>query len=608
MFSFRRRSSKKSLDDLDSPQLKSSPSLPRLPSEEGIPWPQDLVDVDNIGDGASPKGRPRGATKTSLQNGSGTPAIPFHKPFRGPSVDGEGNGETISSLYMSHPPSAFPKASNAPPSSVRQRRARIPPTFNIMVVGGRGTGKSSFLRLLLETADISPTATAEQRSAIENFLSAGTKPTQQIQTASVEICESKFDRVLFSVIDTPGLDFSEGRGLRMERQVATIINYIDKQYAETMSEESKVIRQGKGDQHIHLCVYLVDPASILPASTREAPASTTSRDKNASDDSAVDIQHAASQVDDGGPNRLTMSPAEIRAIRGLSARANVLPVIAHADSLTDDRLAAVKDAVRRGLQEAGYDFGVFGPAKAPAGTKKVNGNGHSNGRKEDEEDEDEDEDEESDEAESPVRPTRHVVKLRASRHGKIVRSQSRSRRDLRSMADVEDSANDETESIANFRFSANIIKKEDLSALLPFAIIMPEATSTRNRSKGRPMSILSASKDSMHSAAVDDVATEEGHAAPSKHIRNPTFDGPPDDLRGVFIRKFRWGTVDVLDPSHCDFAALRTAVLSTHLKALKIRTKEVLYERYRTEKLVSWKERKHNDPVETQRMLAALEI
>lgn len=66
-------------------------------------------------------------------------------------------------------------------------------------------------------------------------------------------------------------DFSEGRGLRMERQVATIINHIDKQYAETMSEvscqvclcmiflltldtiqESKVIRQGKGDQHIHL--------------------------------------------------------------------------------------------------------------------------------------------------------------------------------------------------------------------------------------------------------------------------------------------------------------------------------------------------------------------
>lgn len=132
MFSFRRRSSKKSLGDLDSPQLKSSPSLPRLPSEEGIPWLQDLVDVDNIGDGTSPQARPRAATKTS-QNTSSTPAKPFHKLFRGPSVDGQGNGETISSLYMSHPPSAFQKATKAPPSSIRQRRARIPPTFNIMV-------------------------------------------------------------------------------------------------------------------------------------------------------------------------------------------------------------------------------------------------------------------------------------------------------------------------------------------------------------------------------------------------------------------------------------------------------------------------------------------
>ena len=41
---------------------------------------------------------------------------------------------------------------------------------------------------------------------------------------------------------------------------------------------------------------------------------------------------------------LTMSPAEIRVIRRLSARSNILPVIAHADSLTDEKLLAVKNA------------------------------------------------------------------------------------------------------------------------------------------------------------------------------------------------------------------------------------------------------------------------
>lgn len=38
---------------------------------------------------------------------------------------------------------------------------------------------------------------------------------------------------------------------------------------------------------------------------------------------------------------------------------NVLPVIARADELTNERLAAVKHAVRRDLAEAGIGFGIF---------------------------------------------------------------------------------------------------------------------------------------------------------------------------------------------------------------------------------------------------------
>ena len=108
---------------------------------------------------------------------------------------------------------------------------------------------------------------------MDRFLQGTTKHTQSIQTACVEICESRFDRLLFSVIDTPGLDFAEGRQLRLERQVNGIIKYLDSQYADTMSEvscpyqilinllptrphqESKVIRKSKGDQHIHLFVF-----------------------------------------------------------------------------------------------------------------------------------------------------------------------------------------------------------------------------------------------------------------------------------------------------------------------------------------------------------------
>lgn len=54
--------------------------------------------------------------------------------------------------------------------------------------------------------------------------------------ACVEICESRVDRVLLSVIDTPGLDFQEGHELKLERQVSSIMKYIDLQYADTMDE------------------------------------------------------------------------------------------------------------------------------------------------------------------------------------------------------------------------------------------------------------------------------------------------------------------------------------------------------------------------------------
>lgn len=76
----------------------------------------------------------------------------------------------------------------------------------------------------------------DQRAAVDRFLRGGPKATQSIETACVEICESRFDRVLLSVIDTPGLEFLEGRELKLERQVNAIIKYVDAQYADTMSE------------------------------------------------------------------------------------------------------------------------------------------------------------------------------------------------------------------------------------------------------------------------------------------------------------------------------------------------------------------------------------
>ncbi|KAF8147303.1 Septin-domain-containing protein [Mycena galopus ATCC 62051] len=495
---------------------------------------------------------------------------------------------------MSGAPTAFDshnRKSTAPAvSRYSQRRARVPPpsiswfaaipfcpanlrAYCSQVVGGKGTGKTSLLRLLLETADVSPSATVDQRAAVQRFLRGPPKATPIISTACVEICESRFDRVLFSVIDTPGLDFLESRELKLERQVNAIIKYIDVQYADTMSEESKVVRKSKGDQHIHLCIYMIDPSSIMTATARRGASSLPSKTRSETTVSArnppdlVPDTSSEDDSDDESEGTLTMSPAEVRVIRRLSARSNVLPVIARADSLTDEKLLAVKNA--------DVDNG-------PAET-----------------------DEEGDAEERQSRP---VIKLRPRLNRGL--SRSRSRRDLSRAADDERRPiSPDAESLANVRFSAHIVAKTDLGALMPFALIAPRLA---RGTSGGPLTtgaqyprVADAAIGDSHAQSMEDAMIPQTPSG-SMHGGLAYLQGPPDDLKGVFVRKFRWGTVDVLDPNHCDFSALRTAVLSTHLKVLKSHTKEVLYEKYRTEKLLARRATANITDDERQRLLEDL--
>lgn len=88
-----------------------------------------------------------------------------------------------------------------------------------MVAGARGTGKTSLIKLFLDTSDISSSATLEQKASVAAFLSKSRKGTRAIQKACVEITEARYDRILLTLIDTPGLRFGEGEELALERSV-----------------------------------------------------------------------------------------------------------------------------------------------------------------------------------------------------------------------------------------------------------------------------------------------------------------------------------------------------------------------------------------------------
>lgn len=184
--------------------------------------------------------------------------------------------------------------------------------------------------------------------------------------------------------------------------------------------------------------------------------------------------------------RPTLPLTDIGIIRRLSARVNVLPVVARADVLTNDRLAAVKIAIRRDLADAGIGFGIFDvepiPQYSPQDLKPAKphlDNGystHANGSS-------------STATSPPSTPTSPALPR------------------------------------------------------LPFALISPD---NYPHSDG-----VSRSPPSRH-----DLAQQYSPSHP-----NPPKNYPASRIfPGKFTRNYRWGSLDVMDGTHCDFVHIRAAI------------------------------------------------
>ncbi len=331
----------------------------------------------------------------------------------------------------------------------------------------------------------------------------------------------------------------------------------------------------------HSCIYLVDPASIVSSNTRRhlLPHKTLSKTTV----SALHPDETPPLTDDDGdsdldsdsnPGGLTMLPAELRVIRRLADRVNVLPVIGCAESLTDDKLRDVKATVKRELYETDLGFGVFTPEHvkfferssskedgplAADGKYAADLNGEISGDAAETDSESDDEDD--------AQSSRNVIRLRTGRQSVPPRrSRSRSRLELTEESREPQSPDPfDSESVANVRFSASTVARSDLSPLLPFAIIAPEKYRWQ---KPKPAAAEASVKDLTSENARSPMSNSDSSpiTPAGKGQSVPHASSVPDNLKGVFVRRFRWGTVDVLDPTHCDFAALRTAVLSTHMK------------------------------------------
>ena len=181
--------------------------------------------------------------------------------------------------------------------------------------------------------------------------------------------------------------------------------------------------------------------------------------------------------------RPILPACDITTIRRLSARVNVLPVIARADTLTADRLNAVKMAVRRDLAEAGIGFGIFDLD----------------------------------------------IPLYAQLESKVTKNKSEN-------GFMKHHMNGNGNSPPSTPITPTLLR-------LPFSLISPDIYS-HSDGVGHPQ--LSR-HELMH------------QYDPSKHVTVKNQSTPKTAL-GRFVRTYRWGSLDVMDASHCEFLHLRGAV------------------------------------------------
>eukprot|EP01147_Barroeca_monosierra_P007357 gene7357-505_t len=176
--------------------------------------------------------------------------------------------------------------------------------LTLMVVGRSGLGKSTFVNTLF-SSDI---------YEHQDYPPPGQRipSTTSVRESIVTLVENDVHLTL-KLVDTPGF----GNAINNSRCWVPIEQYIDEAFAKYESEESRINRTTMRDGRVHCCIYFLAPCI-----------------------------HGVRALD-------------IEAMERLHTRVNVIPVIAKADTLTNEELELMKERVRDSLAEKGIKIFEF---------------------------------------------------------------------------------------------------------------------------------------------------------------------------------------------------------------------------------------------------------
>lgn len=114
-----------------------------------------------------------------------------------------------------------------------------------LMAAGRRTGKTAFLRLLLDTSPVSPTATQDQLAGVAKFVQGCAGYTSHIRTVSVNVDlavgvpasdKTELRTLTLSLVDTPSLDFDDPAA--SQRTVDEIMRHVDTRFSESVQDVS----------------------------------------------------------------------------------------------------------------------------------------------------------------------------------------------------------------------------------------------------------------------------------------------------------------------------------------------------------------------------------
>ncbi|KAI9041382.1 septin [Aspergillus affinis] len=215
----------------------------------------------------------------------------------------------------------------------RLRRRKDPTPYNVLVIGARNSGKTSFLNFLRNSlampAHKHPSRTQDEFKSFDRLAPAN-------EGYSSHYLETEIDgeRVGLTLWDSQGLE----RNI-VDIQLRGVAGFLEGKFEETLSEEMKVIRSpGARDTHIHCTFLILDPVRL--------------------DENIAAAERAAQ-----GTSKSTDSPVvgildeylDIQVLRKVVGKTTVVPVISKADTITSTHMSYLRKAVWDSLKKANID-------------------------------------------------------------------------------------------------------------------------------------------------------------------------------------------------------------------------------------------------------------